>query len=79
MSIERLLGSAPHAFAITAGAAELESPIRGLYVGTTGNVQVRMQSGDTVTLNNLAAGVIHPIRCTHVLDAGGATGIVGVT
>jgi hypothetical protein len=77
MAVEHQLGSARGAFAITAGASPLSRPIRGLYVGGTGNVVVTMESGESVTLNSLAEGLIHPIRATHVTAAGGATGILG--
>jgi hypothetical protein len=77
MAAEHQLGSARGAFAITAGATPLPRLIRGLYVGGTGSVVVTMESGESVTLADLAQGVIHPIRATHVTAAGGATGILG--
>jgi hypothetical protein len=32
-----------------------------LYVGTLGNVQVEMESGETATFNNVPAGTFMPI------------------
>lgn len=42
---------------------------RGVYVGVSGDVEVIMPSGVTVVFTALAAGVIHPIACTHIKDA----------
>jgi len=67
------------AFAIIPGPGVLLHCTRGLYVGTAGNVQVTMAEGETVTLNNLGAGVIHMIAVTHVLAPGTtALNIVGL-
>lgn len=68
---------AQYAFVITASATALAHPIRGLYVGVSGDVTVTMDGGGSIQFTNLAAGVIHPISCTHV-TAATATGIVGV-
>jgi hypothetical protein len=65
------------AFTITAGAGALSTPIRGLYVGVSGNVTVTHMDGTSVQYTNIAAGVVHPIAATHV-TAATATGIVGV-
>lgn len=52
-------------------------PSRGLYVGATGSVSVIMSTGDAVTFNSLAAGVIHPISVIQVNSSGTtATGII---
>lgn len=52
---------------------------RGLYVGGSGNIVVIAQNGQTITLNSVAAGVILPIRVTHVKSTSTtATGIVAV-
>lgn len=64
-------------FAITAGPSKLEHVTRGLYVGTSGDVTVTFIDGSSVTLENLAAGVIHPVAVTHV-TAATATGIIGL-
>ncbi len=50
---------------------------RFLMVGAVGDVVVKMRSGAQVTLPNLAAGVWHHLRITHVYNTGtGATEIV---
>ena len=65
------------AFTITAGASALTRETRGLYVGVAGNITVTFRNGESCQFTNLAAGVIHPIACTHV-TAATASGIVGV-
>jgi hypothetical protein len=42
----------------------------GLYVGTSGNVNLMDTSGVAIVLHNLVAGVIHPIVCRRVLSTG---------
>lgn len=64
-------------FAITPGAAALPHVTRGLLVGVSGNVTVTFIDGTSLTLPNLAAGVIHPLSVTHV-TAATATGIIGL-
>lgn len=76
MNPSTFLASAIGAFTITPSATPLAKETRAIYVGATGSVTVTMQSGESVTLNNLAAGVLHPIRATHVTSAT-ASGIVG--
>jgi len=67
------------AFDIVPGPGVLLHCTRGLYVGTAGNVQITMAEGETVTLNNLDAGVIHRLRVTHVLAPGTtALNIIGL-
>ena len=39
---------------------------RGLYVGVSGNVRVRMEDGSLETLVGLAAGIVHPLRVQQV-------------
>ena len=57
----------------------LEKPTRGLYLGGGGDVTVDSMEGVQVTFVGLAAGQIHPIRCTRVYATGTtATDIVGV-
>ncbi|MCM3444387.1 spike base protein, RCAP_Rcc01079 family [Metabacillus halosaccharovorans] len=52
---------------------------KGFYLGASGNVKVDLASGTTITLNSLAAGVIHPIAVKKVHATGTtATGIVAV-
>ena len=69
-----------HGFAIVPNdVTELAEVSRALYVGATGAVCARLRSGSTVTLINVAAGTILPIRATHVLATGTtAQNIVGL-
>ena len=54
-------------------------PTKGLYVGVAGNVKVDMADGTTVTFTALSSGMIHPISCKRVYDAGTtATSILAV-
>lgn len=71
---------AASAFAITPNdSAELDTVTRYIYVGTAGNLKVVMMNGETVTLNNLAAGTPHPLRVRKVFANGtSATNIVGL-
>lgn len=48
-------------------AVDLPAVTRGIYVGSAGNLQVQMASGQTVTFENVAAGVIYPIRVARVM------------
>jgi hypothetical protein len=40
-----------------------------LYLGVTGNVNIKLWDGTTVILTNLAAGVWHPIYTIEVMSA----------
>ncbi|NRB04233.1 MAG: hypothetical protein HRU30_13330 [Rhodobacteraceae bacterium] len=52
---------------------------RALYVGGAGDVSVAFDDGTILTLPNLAAGVIYPIRAARVMAAGTtATAIKGL-
>jgi hypothetical protein len=66
------------AFAITASASALAHCTRGIYVGTSGDLTVTMKSGESVEFVGLAAGVIHPIACTHVTAITTAADVLGV-
>ena len=60
-------------------ANDLPHKTRGIYVGGTGNLSVRMANGNEVTFIGLAAGEIHRLQVTRVLSSGtGATSIVGL-
>jgi hypothetical protein len=60
-------------------AANLAKPTRGLYVGVSGDLVVDSLDGNQVTFVALAAGQLHPIRCTRVYATGTtATDIVGI-
>ena len=70
-------------FAITpSDATNLPENTRGLLVGTAGNVAVIFVGSATqapVTLQNLAAGVVHPLAVKRVLATGTtAANIIGL-
>ena len=51
---------------------------RGIYVGVTGDV-VAIVGGEAITFTAMAAGVIHPIRCTRINETSTtATNMVAV-
>lgn len=52
---------------------------RALYVGTSGDVSVRLVSGTVVSLGGVQGGVVYPLRVDMVLASGTtATGLVGL-
>lgn len=51
-------------------AADLNAVTRAIYVGSAGDLQVQMASGQTVTFENVLAGVVYPIRAARVLATG---------
>ncbi len=75
-----LTAPARDADAITpSDTTDLPSATRALYVGEAGDLQVQMVSGQTVTLSNVQAGIVYPLRVSRVLAAGTtATGLVGL-
>ena len=57
----------------------LVKPTRAVYVGVSGDLRVDSMDGNQVTFVGLAAGMVHPIRCTRVYATGTtATGIIGI-
>lgn len=77
----RSLTSPPeHAAEITpSDLDDLPFATRALYIGGQGDVAVRMQAGDVVTLNNLQPGTLIPLRVVQVRASGtSASGIVGL-
>ena len=61
-------------------ATELARATRALYVGQTGNVRVKTTSGDVVTLANMQAGILYPIRVLQVFATGTtAADLVGLS
>lgn len=49
---------------------DLAEVTRGLYVGSAGDLKINDRHGNAITLKNLAAGVIHPIRASRVFATG---------
>jgi hypothetical protein len=72
----RSLTSPPeHALAIEPDdAAVLPQVPRALYVGTGGDLAVRMVGGETVTLVGVPAGTLLPLRVVRVLASGTSAG-----
>lgn len=52
-------------------ANDLTAATRAIYVGETGNLQVRMVSGQTVSFANMQAGVICLLDVAQFVTAGG--------
>ena len=67
---------------VTPGAARIaNTEDRGvcLYVGDSGDVEVIMESGNTIVFTNVPSGSFLPILATHVLAANTtATGIIAL-
>jgi len=64
-----LSSPAEHAAAITPDDENnLANSTRGIYVGTAGDLKITTVGGETVTLANVAAGVIHPWRIKRVFS-----------
>ncbi|KIC45463.1 hypothetical protein RA29_20700 [Tateyamaria sp. ANG-S1] len=60
-------------------AIDLSVATRALYIGEAGSVQLRMVSGQDVTLANVQAGVIYPLRIARVMATGTtASGLVAL-
>jgi hypothetical protein len=72
--------SAGNGFAVTpSDSTDLDQAARGLYVGTAGDVALVTLNGDSITLKNLSAGVVHPIAARRILSTGTtAVNIVGL-
>ncbi|OJT95466.1 MAG: hypothetical protein BGN83_04940 [Rhizobium sp. 63-7] len=75
-----LSGPASSGFSITPNdTTDLAETVRALYVGGGGNLSVTMLSGEVVTLANVFAGSILPLRAVRVRATGTtATDIVGL-
>jgi hypothetical protein len=70
-----LTSPAQDAEAVTpSDATALPRVARGIYVGSTGNLRVRMVSGTDVTFAAVPAGTLLPLRATHVLATGTTAG-----
>lgn len=54
-------------FAVTpSDSVDLAYASRGIYVGVSGDVQLKTINDDVITLVGLAAGVWHPIRARRI-------------
>jgi len=58
---------------------DLQHVTRAIFVGQTGDLAVKLQSGDEVVLHNVQAGAVYAIRVSQVKATGTtATGLVGL-
>ena len=76
-----MTGPAIHAFSIIPDdGTPLPEPVRGLYVGSAGDVTAEMMSGGMpVTFANVPGGTVLPVRATKVTATGTtATALVGL-
>ena len=75
-----LEGPATHAFSVTPNDdTDLTETTRALYIGSAGSLRVTLLSGAEVTLANVAAGSVLPIRVSRVkATSTTATSIVGL-
>lgn len=73
-------GAARRGFAvIPSDSADLSAETRALYVGQGGDLAITLVSGDTLTLANVQAGSLLPVRATRVRATGTtAAQIVGL-
>lgn len=64
-------GPITEVFAITADdEADLAALPRAIYVGTAGDVKITTPGGTEIVLNNLAAGIWHPLRPARIHATG---------
>jgi hypothetical protein len=75
-----LVGPASHGFAITpSDVNDLEETTRALYVGGAGDIVLALVSGAELTIANVAAGTVLPLRTNAVKATGTtATALVGL-
>ena len=68
-------------FAITpSDSVNFTSPARGIYVGTTGDVVVVDLNDNAVTISNVPAGVVLPVRAKRVNSTSTtASDLVGIS
>lgn len=70
--------SAVEAVSITPSDTATFDVTRALYIGTTGDVAVKMKNGATITFSSAPVGVL-PIRVQQVLSTGTtASGIIAL-
>lgn len=56
-----------------------DPPLRGLYVGVTGNINLVTANGNTILFSNVPAGLILPVYCAQVLSTNTtATTMIGL-
>ena len=63
-----MIDPARHAAVITPHDTTNIGPVRGVYVGGAGNMNVTMESGATVLFSGIPAGTTLPIRVTTILS-----------
>lgn len=51
------------------GETALSHTSRGIYIGTGGNLEVRMIDGSEAVFTNIPDGSLLPLQVTHILDA----------
>ncbi|MDU8943278.1 spike base protein, RCAP_Rcc01079 family [Ovoidimarina sediminis] len=75
-----LTSPAVAAVAITpSDSTEMSFATRALYVGSGGDVTVKLKNGDVVTFRGLQAGVLYPLQIVQVLVSGTtASNMVGI-
>ena len=75
-----LTGPATHAFPITASdSANFADATRAIYCGLGGDIVAIMLSGAIITLPNVQAGTLLPLRVTRIAATGTtAGGLVGL-
>lgn len=73
-------GAGRHAFEVTKSDTTIfDTPVRGLYIGGTGNVNVRLLDNSTCVFTSVPGGMILPIACIGVMsDSTSATNIVAL-
>ena len=70
---------AVNCIAITPADADLEAPVRALYIGGSGNVRINDTGGGSVIFYNVPAGVILPVMARRVWSTNTtASNIVGL-
>lgn len=64
---------------VPSDATDLSHATRGIYIGSTGSLSVTLVSGDEITLSEVQAGTIYPLRIARVKASGTtAAGLVGL-
>ncbi|KEQ03751.1 MULTISPECIES: spike base protein, RCAP_Rcc01079 family [Pseudorhizobium] len=75
-----LSGPAASGFAVTPNdTTDLPEPTRALYVGSGGDLTVRMLTGETLTFAAVSPGSLLPLRASRVFATGtSAANLVGL-